>query len=226
MKKNFPEDLVARSRRRALQYQHVDGTFELSFGGAFLLMAVSFFLISRIAISNDLLLFAPLVVFVGGAYLMDTLVQRFRMRVTYSRTGYIAYQKPRPIKRSTRLVIWIGIPVLTGIVLALLFLNRPMYPIGDQDYVPIMTLFSGLMFTGLWVIVGWKTSVPRFYLIAVVSLLVSAGLLLNGVVVQTSLMWLFGAMGLALCVSGGLTLRQYLRKNPVPQETAETADEQ
>lgn len=221
MKKNFLEDLVIRSRQRTLQYQHVDGAYELTFGGALLLTAVSYFLLSKIGISNSLVDFAPLVVFGGAAYLMDTLFQRFRMQVTYPRTGFITYQKPRPIKRSTRLVIWIGVPVLTAIVLALLFVNRPKIPTVDQDTMPIMTLFNGLLFCGLWIILGWKNSIPRFYLIAVVTFLVSSMLLLYGVGVKTSLMWFFGTMGLALCVSGGLTLLQYLRKNPVPQEAVD-----
>ncbi len=188
-------------------------------------MAAGFFVTSRFAISdsflsNDLLFFAPLAAFVGGAYLMDALVKRLRTRVTYPRIGYIDYQKPRPIQRSTRLVIWIGIPLLTLIILAFMFLNRPMFHSVNQDDMPIMTLFMGLLFSGLWLIVGWKTSLPRFYGIAAVSFLVSAGLLLNVVGVKTSLMVFFGVMGLALCASGGLTLRQYLRSTRPPQETS------
>jgi hypothetical protein len=227
MKKKIPEDPVAHSQLRALQYQHVDGGFELTFGGAFLLMAVCFYVITRIAasnsfLSNNLLPFTPLVVFVGGVYLMDTLVQRLRMRVTYPRTGYIDYQKPRPLKRSTRLIIWIGIPVLTVILLVLLFLNRSQFHTEGQDDMSIlMPSFSGLLFSGLWMIAGWKTSLPRFYLIAAVSLLLSAGLFLNGVGGNTGMALLLGAMGVVLCVSGGLTLRHYLLKNPFPQETAD-----
>ena len=222
MKKKFPEDLVTHTKRRALQYQHVDGTFELIFGGAMLLMAVCQFLLSRIAISNDLLLFAPLVVFVGGICLMDSLVQRFRMRVTYLRTGYIAYQKSRPIKRSTRMIIWIGIPIITLILLALLFMYRSKVQIGSQDYVSILLpSFTGLLFTGLWMIIAWKTSIPRFYLTAAVSLLVSIWIFINGEGDKTGMSLLFGVMGLDLCIAGSLTLFQYLRKNPVPQGTAD-----
>lgn len=220
MKKNLPEDPLARSRRRAIQYQHVDGTFELSFGVATLLMAICFYMVNRIAASNDLLAFAPLVVFVGAGYLMDALVKRFRMRVTYSRTGYIAYQKPRPIKRALRLMIWIGVPMLTAILLALLFLNRASFQPVNQESLPIMTLFNGLVFTGLWLIMAWITATPRFMLIGVVCGGVGAWLLLNGASVTTSLIGLFGGMGLALCVTGGLALRHYLSQNPAPQETS------
>ena len=226
MNKNLPDDPLARSQLRANQYQHVDGTFELTFGGAILLMAVGFFISSKIPssdsfFSNNLLPFVPLAAFAGGVYLIDALVQRFKMRVTYRRTGFIAYQKPRPIPRSTRLVIWIGVPVLTVITLALLWVNRPPVQTLNQDYMPVMTLLSGLLFTGLWVILGWRISIPRFYLVAVVVFLVSAWLLLTGAGVKTSLAGLFGAMGLALCFTGSLTLRQYLRQNPAQPEAAD-----
>jgi hypothetical protein len=168
------------------------------------------------------LLFTPLVVFVAGTYLMDALVQRFRMSVTYSRTGYIAFQKSRPIKRSTRMIFWVGIPILTFTLIALLFLNRSRVPIAGLDYVSIlMPTFSGLLFTGLWIIVAWKTSIPRFYITAAISLLVSLWIFINGVGDKTGMSLLFGVMGVDLCIAGGLTLMKYLRKNPVPQEIAD-----
>lgn len=218
MKKKFPEDLVTHSKQRALQYQHVDGTFELTFGVSTLLMAICFYMVNRIAASNDLLAFAPLVVFVGAVYLMDALVKCFRMRVTYSRTGYIAYQKPRTIKRALRLMIWIGVPMLTAILLALLFLNRASFQPMNQEFLPFMTLFFGLVFTGLWLIIAWITATPRFMLISLICSGVGVWLLLNGASVTTSLIGLFGGMGLALCVTGSLALRHYLSQNRAPQE--------
>ena len=222
MKKDLSEDPLARARRRAVQYQHVDGTYELSFGVAFLLMAACFFVISRMAVTNDLLAFAPLAVFAGGAYLMDALVTRFRMRVTFPRTGYIDYQKPKPLKRSTRLVIWIGTPLLIVILLAMVVLNRPTFQSGGADYGSILapSLF-GLLFAGLWAIAAWKIALPRFLITAAVSLLAGAWLFFNGVGGNSAMAGLFGAMGADLCISGGLTLRKYLRENPVPQETAD-----
>jgi hypothetical protein len=225
MKKNFSEDPLAYSRQRALQYQLIDGTFELTFGGSFLLMAACFWGISQIAISNsfisgNLLPFAPLVVFVGGAYLMDSLAHRLRMRITYARSGFIVYQKARPLKWSVRWLIWIGIPLVTALLLAIIYLNRSLFHPAGQDLTSfLMPSFFGLLFSGLWIIVGWKTSIPRFYLIAAVSLLVSAGLFLNGLGDNLGMALLFGVMGAVLCASGGLTLLRYLRKNPSLQET-------
>jgi len=209
-----------KTQLRAIQYQHVDGSFELTFGGAMLLMAASFYLVSQLPHPNSSpLLFAPLVVFVGGSYFVDILVRRFRRQVTYPRTGFITYRKPRPLKRSTRLVIWVGAPLFTVLFLAVLFLNRSKFPAGNQDSVlPVMPVFSGLLFTGLWAIIGWKIALPRFYLIAAASLLVTVGLFVSGVDAYLGMAMLIGAMGVFLCASGGLTLWRYLRRNPATEE--------
>ncbi len=211
-------------RQRAIQYQHVDGTFELTFGGSFLLMAASFYAISRVAtadsfFSSNILPFAPLLVFAGGSYLLDVLVKRFRLRVTYPRTGFIVYQKPKPFKRSIRLAIWIGVPVLTLIVMGMLFLNRAAFHSENQDITEfLLAPFAGLLFYGLWIIVGWKIALPRFYFIAVGTLLVSTWLLFNKLGGNDGMAALIGAMGLMLCISGGLALWIYLANNPLPQE--------
>jgi hypothetical protein len=213
-------DDLKKSQLHAIQYQHVDGSFELTFGGTMLLMAACIYLVSRLAHpDSSLLSFAPLLVFVGGVYLIDNLVQRFRRRVTYPRTGFITYRKPQPLKRSTRLVIWIGVPLFTVLFLALLFLNRSKFPAGNQDSaLPIIPVFSGFLFSGLWVIAGWKIALPRFYLIAAATLLVSAGLFVSGVGVYLGMALLIGAMGVLLCVSGGVTLWKYLHANRPPED--------
>lgn len=215
-------DDLEKHQLRTVQYQHVDGTSELTFGGTFLLVAACFYLVSRLANpDSSLLSYAPLLVMLVGVLLIDNLVQRFRRQVTYPRTGYIAYKhQGRPIKRSTRLVIWIGVPLLTVALLALLFLNRSKFPAGNQDSaLSVMPVFSGLLFSGLWVIMGWKLALPRFYLIAAASLLISAGLFVSGVGVYLGMAWLLGALGAVLCASGGVTLWKYLRSTRSPQNS-------
>ncbi len=215
---------LKNSQLRVIQYQHVDGTFELTFGGTFLLMAISLYLVSRLAHPNSsLLVFAPLVVLVGGAFLIDALVQRFRRQVTYRRSGFIAYRQPQPLKRSTRLVIWIGVPLLTVLFLAVLFLYRSRFPAGSQDSALLeIPVFSGILFSGLWAIMGWKLALPRFYLIAAATLLISAGLFVSRVGVYQGMALLVGAMGTLLCASGGITLWKYLHDTPPPQDSQMT----
>ena len=219
------EDLK-RAQLHAIQYQHVDGTFELTFGITLLLMAASFYGISRIAnpgslLANNILPWVPLVVFVGGGFLVDALLKQFRLRVTVPRSGYIETRKPEPLERSTRLAVWIGIPVLTIFLLAVLFWNRGKLQAESQGYVTILLpFFWGLLLCGLWVIVGWKIHLPRFYLIAAVSLAVTVVLFLARIGGNLGAAVLLGVTGTALCASGAVTLWNYLRNTHLPADSS------
>jgi hypothetical protein len=228
MKETTPKDPAMHHQKRVLQFQHIDGTYELTFGGAFLLMGIGFYLLGQITlpdsfVSRNIIPFAPLAAFVIGAILIDYAIQRFRTRVTYLRSGYITYKKPQPLKRSMRLFIWIGIPVLIVILNALLFLNRSKLPSLNQDYFSLLMLgFSSFLFSGLWVIIGWKVALPRFYLIAIISFLTGIGLFINGIGGYLGWALFLGVTGAALIISGGITLWRYLRQNPI----LEAPDEQ
>jgi hypothetical protein len=118
-----------------------------------------------------------------------------------------------------RLFIWIGIPVFVVVLDALLFLNRSRFSTPNQDYFSLLMLgFSTLLFSGLWVIIGWKVALPRFYLIAIISFLAGTGLFINGIGSYLGWALSLGVMGTALLFSGGITLGNYLRQNPAPRE--------
>jgi hypothetical protein len=216
-------DDLKKHQLRTVQYDHVDGTPELAYGGLFLLIAICFYIFAKLPdLSNSI--FSALIimlVFISGGFLIGRLGQILKERVTYPRTGYVAYKRQgRPIKRSTRLMIWIGAPLLTVILLALLFLNRQRVPAQSQDSaLYVMPGLTGLLFSGIWAIAGWKIAVPRYYVIAAASLLIGAGLLVSEVGVNLGMALLFGAMSLVLFASGGVTLWRYLRQNPIPQDT-------
>jgi hypothetical protein len=72
--------------------------------------------------------------------------------------------------------------------------------------------FMGLIFGGLWLIAGWKLALPRFYLIAVVSLAIAVFLFLNGVGGNPGMAVFLAAMGLAITLTGGITLWRYLAR--------------
>ena len=105
------EDLK-RAQLHAIQYQHIDGTFELTFGITLLLMAASFYGISRVAsptsfLAKDILPWLPLVVFVGGGIPGRCLVETVQDVSDGAASGYIETRKPEPLKRSTRW--WFGL---------------------------------------------------------------------------------------------------------------------
>jgi hypothetical protein len=211
-------DQLENARQRAAQFQHVDGSFELTFGGTFLLVAACTFLVNGAGIRQpSLLRFLPLLVFLFGCFLLDALVKRLRWRLTYPRSGYMAPLPPRPARRPVRVLIWIGIPVLTALVLLLLILNRPVLSVGGLDPVSfLMPAFFSLLFSALLAIAAWKIGVPRFYLLAAVTLVAGEVLFLTGVGGDRGIAWLFLVLGILLCLSGSLTLWGYLRKTSPP----------
>jgi hypothetical protein len=217
----MPDDLK-KSQLRTVQYQHVDGTPELGFGFLCLLVAILFLLFAKIPgfASSSFSTWSILLVFIGGGFLIGQLTQVLKEKITYPRTGYLAYQrKGRPIKRSTRLLIWIGVPLSTLILLAILFLNRASFPAQETETIPSwVPAFAGFLFSGLWAIAGWKIVLPRYYLIAVVTFLSSVALFFSGLEGNLGLAILFGTMSLALILSGFVTLIIYLRQNPSSQD--------
>jgi hypothetical protein len=213
---------IQETQNRLIRYDYVDGTPDLAFGGLCLVMTIIYAILAAFpGLSNST--FSAIifwVVFCGGSFLIGWLPQRLKERVTYPRTGYVAYRRQgRPLKTWARWTIRIGMPLLTVILLALIFLNRSKFPAQSQDSA--LTLNPGLMgllFSIIWAMIGWKIALPRYYFIAAITILISIVFLLSGPGGNLGLALLSGAMCLLLFASGGITLWRYLRQNPVPRE--------
>ncbi|MBN2386903.1 MAG: hypothetical protein JXB85_07775 [Anaerolineales bacterium] len=219
------KDPIQHAQQRTVQYDHVDGTPELEFGALFLLVALFYLLLAKVPglAASSISIWLVMVIFIGGGFLLDRLVKILKERITYPRTGYLAHRREgRPLTRPQRLLIWVGVPLLTVIILVLLFLNRATFPARGVETLPAWTQgFAGLLFSGLWCIAGWKLAMPRYYLIAAVTFPASVALLFSGLDGNLGLALLFGAMSLALFLTGGLTLWKYLRDHPLPKEETE-----
>lgn len=216
-------DDLKKTQLRATQYEFVDGTFEFGFGLLFLLLAAFFF--AETHAQGWLLAFVDsflVLVMIGGAWLANRVMKRIKEAVTWPRTGYIAYRhEPRPLKHSARLIIRVGVPLVTAILLVLLFLNRSYFqaqPNHNYDLY-VFPFFSGLLFSGLYAIIAWKIALPRFYLTAVATFIIGAGLLVSGLPTYSGMALFFGAMSLTLFLSGGVTLWTYLRSTRAPEDT-------
>ena len=215
---------IQETQKRLFRYDYVDGTPDLAFGGLCLAMAICFFIFSAFpGLSSST--FSVLIIWVvlgGGGFLVSRLSQKLKEQVTYPRTGYVSYSRQgRHIKRTTQLLIRIGLPLLTILLLALLFLNRSKFPAQSQDQVTYLNPgLMGFLFSGLLAIIAWKIPLPRYYLIAAVVFLLSIAFLVSGASGNLGLALLSGAISLILFVSGGLTLWRYLRNTPPPEDTS------
>ena len=216
------KDEITQRQLRTIRYDYVDGTPDLAFGGLFLLMTIIYAILAAFpGLSNST--FSSIIiwaVFGGGGFLIGWLPQRLKERVTYARTGYVAYRRQgRPIKPWARWTIRIGVPILVIVLLALMFLNRQKFPAQSQDVNYLNPGLLGIMFSGILAMIGWKIALPRYYLIAAITLLTSIVLLFSGPGGNPGLAMLCGAMSLVLFASGGITLWRYLRRNPLPAES-------
>ena len=221
---------IQETQKRLFRYDYVDGTPDLAFGGLCLVMAIRFFILAAFPglSSSTFSVIIVWVVFGGGGFLISWLSQRLKERVTYPRTGYVAYSRQgRPIKRTTQLLIRIGLPLLTVILLALIFLNRAKFPAQSQDQATYLNPgLMGFLFSGIFAIIGWKIPLRRYYLIAAAVFLISTVFLINGSGGNLGLALLSGAMSLILFISGGATLWQYLHNTRPPEDTSSENQEE
>jgi len=200
---------------RSIQYRFEDGIIELVMGGIFLLAGIYFYLQTVMANSQlaDVLTASFALVFIGGYYLMQYSIRSLKERITFPRTGYVAYRNG-----SGSRVVWIiaafGIAVLTGGLLA--FSQIKTGP--EWNLLPP---FSGLVIAIVLGLIGLQTALPRFYGLAGISLVLGGAFAKIGLSNNLSTAAFCGAMGVVLLVSGGAVLRHYLRKNPAPTEASD-----
>lgn len=196
--------------RRTRQYWYEDGLPEMAIGLLFLSIGLIFYaaevLDSPVLTALLVSLGLPLL-FLGPGRKLGRLVQNAKARVTYPRTGYVAYRS-KPANR--RILVGLFIPLAVAGVLLLAIFGEA---VEIERWFP---LIDGVLaaFVLIWVSQG----LLRFYLIS--GVLVISGLLLSlnevGGILGHSL--IYTEMGLALLVSGLVTLWLYLRRTESYQE--------
>ena len=218
-------DNLKRSQLHVLQYDLVDGTYELFFAAVFLLMAGILYAQATALHSTwaDLLAGPGLLIIVpGAAFVFDRLVRKLRERITYPRIGYII-RKPAPESGPRlRRTVYIGVPVLVLAMLVLLSIYRPvLVPAGSgtwMESVPVFPAFFALMMAGLWTILAWRLKLPRFYLTALFTLAAGTAIFLARLSNSLGMAVFCAVIALILGVSGLAFLLGYLRRTPLPEE--------
>lgn len=183
---------------RVYQYQNIDGLGELGFGAMWFYFGLTMSL--YLLFPN---VYPPLVSFVGlGVPLIGWGISKLKERVTYPRTGYAVPRFPRYL-----------IFVFGGGVLLVTTLDALVWQSGLMTLL-MQPLSLGLITACLLLWMGG--GLTRFYYLAAAAFLLGAGLTWYGTDPFLGVVLHSAALGLVLMVSGGVTLRRYLRAHPRP----------
>ncbi len=206
------KDELRKSQLRTIQYFFADGSFEFALGLLCLILAVFFYTETHLQGWFSAVIDGSLVlVMIGGVWLVNRLIRLLKQRLTYPRTGYVAYRRNKGVNRGWRMLGGLAAGGLVGGFGAVL-INSPHAGI---DVLPVFTSAAICLVLG---ITGWRASVPRLYLLAGLNLVTGILLGLAGLGNYNGVAMYYLAASLLLLVSGGLTLWRYLRDTR-PQNT-------
>ena len=196
------QDEVERTIQRTKRYWYEDGLVEIAAGIVLILLGLLFYVESAAApgsLPSSLSAFGlPLVLIVGGE-VARRVVRFVKERVTYPRTGYVAYE--RPGRRPSGLAFVVG--AAAGALVVALALSQPI----SRGMIPA---FQGILIGAAWAWLGYRLGVPRFVAVGVLSAVVGLAAAYLGLGDSLGSAVYFAALGLCLLVSGGLTLATYL----------------
>ena len=199
---------------RVRAYWYADGWAEIA-GGAVLILLGIFFAgqgwLPKPSLARALL--APVLLIVlagGGGIITPRIVSAMKARFTYPRTGYISYRvdktKPRQRSLAAGIVGAVFAAVLVGVAVI----------VGSTDWVPGIT---GVLMGAILVYMNVPLSgLRRFYWMAGFCAILGIALSLVPLSLDYRLAILYSVIGLSFVLTGGWSLRRYLRDNPLPAE--------
>ncbi len=204
------KDTAYDVEQRVRRYWYVDGFGELVGGGGMCLILAIYFAVGQYVGDESRLggiLSSTLVlVLIGALFVVRRLIDAVKLRVTYPRTGYVEYPDAKH-KISNAVFAAIGGGLLGGIVVSL---------VRRFDSIDALVATSGIVMS--LVLAGkqlWSTGVRRFYVLGLAALLYGVVLANSGLPRGYNLGLFYGLMSISFMISGGLTLKIYLDKNPL-----------
>jgi hypothetical protein len=192
--------------KRTYRYFYDDGLAELAVGLLFALTGI--ILVGWHALGSTQwvtigVVAATVLLVAAGPLLVAWAVRTVKGRVTYPRTGYVAYRAGEP--GAAR---WLLMGAAVGVVvIAVIFpeFNKMPFIVGS-----LVGLIFGLM--------GYRVELWRLYPVAVVAVILGILMTLLDVeeVIGTAIT--FAGTGVLLLAGGGLTLFAYVRQHPDPNK--------
>ena len=195
----------------AFRYWFEDGLSEIVVGTLFLLIGL-LIQAETLILPGSFLAgtsgLASFILVVVGVWLARRVIRSLKERLTYPRTGYVDYHKGHPVPR-------VLTPVIGAFIAAILVWLIKTYPQTSPVWIP---LFQGIVLAIFLLVIGLRSGLVRFHILALITLLFSLGLsqLTNRETVTVGIT--FAAFGLGLTLSGLIALRRYLQGTRAQQE--------
>ena len=205
---------IERAEKRTIQYFYSDGLFEIALGLVLLLLGGYFFAetaISEGSAVKKVLSGLGVLVIVSAGFLIGRFLRFFKRRLTYPRTGYVAYKKDRS-PRSRRLAAIVG--AVIGFLFSALIAISP-------SVRTLLPAINGLLFAVALLFFANKVGLARLFVLAAASALAGFAVTAAGVGDIKGLGLYYGIFGAAVIVSGLATLVAYLRKTRRPGESSD-----
>lgn len=192
--------------QRTQRYWYVDGLNEIATGLIILLIGIYFLVVNAFstgALSAVMVGIGVPVLMLALAWAGGKIVKMLKERITYPRTGYIAFNPQKGGRRSKLKTAFIA----AGVAIAFAFLQVMLHPELSRVAMPILTAALIALAVAL---LGFRFGLVRFYYLAVYTALM--GLLTAWLPLYDlgQNIFLFIMFGLGWVVSGAITLVRYL----------------
>ena len=205
---------IEKIERRTIRSFYDDGLLEIALG-AFLLF-LGGWLYAQAAAPEGSGLGAALsalfvLVIVSAGVVVGRVVRFLKQRITYPRTGYVAFKKKEPSPKRRAAAALAG--GLIGASLAVLYGLSP----SARTALPAV---NGLLFAVAVLLMANKVGVLRFHILAAASAVIGVGLTAAGAGDLRGVGLFYGLFGAAVVLSGLAALVVYLKRSPRPAPEA------
>ena len=198
---------IEKIEKRTVQSFYDDGLFEIALGFIFLVFGGYIFgqtIVPEGSPLNAVFSVLFVLVIVSSGFLVNRIVRFLKRRITYPRTGYVAYKKKEP---SPKRRLAAGI---VGGVIAALFTLLAIAP----SVKALLPALNGLLGAFAVLLFANKVGLIRFYILSAASAVIGIAVTAAGVGDSKGISLYWGLFGAGLIVSGLATLVVYLRKSP------------
>ena len=198
---------IRNVEKRTRQYLYEDGFVEMAAGIMFLILGGYFYASDSLPATSHLkswLVASLVLVILAGQFLVGRLVRFLKSRITYPRTGYVAYKKKEPTARRR------AAAAVSGAIIAAAFTTLIAVSPSVREGLPAL---NGLLGGLACYLFARRTEVTRFHILAAASAIIGVAIALAGIGDIKGISLYYAGFGVAVMASGLVAFSLYLRRS-------------